>query len=163
MPVLRYRGCRLSILILFCQATCIWSFVSVFHKSQHKHQLHRYSKQLSTGLFVSGSDNSFASSSSSSCSAKEMQLVDYLDSLYNKDNTNDRLPCGLDCTEKERLHVSTLVNQLLLQPENKANGNVVPVADILGDWNLLYTSSRTMMINKSLSGLGRSESDLAKV
>ena len=33
---------------------------------------------------------------------------------------------------------------------------------ILGTWELTYTSSRTMIINRSLSGLGRSTSDLAK-
>eukprot|EP00536_Pseudo-nitzschia_multiseries_P018885 jgi/Psemu1/316394/fgenesh1_kg.3309_\ len=36
------------------------------------------------------------------------------------------------------------------------------VKHILGTWDLRYTSSRTMIINKSLSGLGRSTSDLAR-
>jgi hypothetical protein len=151
MPVL-YR-CQLTILIIFCHVTDIWSLISVFN-TKNQQQQQQYCKQ-STCLFLSG--DSYASS----CTAKETQLLDYLDTLYSKNN--DRLPCGLDCTEKERLQVSNMVNHLLEESSSSNKANNVKAADIVGEWNLLYTSSRTMMINKSLSGLGRSESDMAKV
>jgi len=76
----------------------------------------------------------------------------------------DRLPCGLECTEKEHSQIAQLiaateadeVNNLVLSRRGK-----IEAKDVLGEWKLLYTSSRTMAINKSLSGLGRSSSELA--
>ena len=93
--------------------------------------------------------------------ALEMSLLSFLASL-----PSDRLPCGLDCTDQERDKIAALIDDLVVNdPANKVvlQRGQVKDQDILGEWNLLYTSSRTMMINKSLSGLGRSESELAKV
>jgi hypothetical protein len=57
-----------------------------------------------------------------------------------------------------------MVSALEGDPNNlvasRRNGKIES-KELLGDWNLLYTSSRTMIINKSLSGLGRSVSSLA--
>ena len=77
-----------------------------------------------------------------------------------------RLPCGLECTDKERARVAQRIEVLLESPENVVaqKRGQVDDKDLVGhDWNLLYTSSRTMQINKSLSGLGRSESEMANV
>ena len=73
------------------------------------------------------------------------------------------LPCGLDCKDSTREEISELITQLRQSDANlvKKNGGVVEVKSLLGTWSLLYTSSLTMIINKSLSGLGRSTSDTA--
>jgi len=69
-----------------------------------------------------------------------------------------QLPCGLDCPDPDRARVAELI-----APLDDSNCPPVQAKDILGEWNLLYTSSRTMSINKSLSGLGRSSSERAHV
>ena len=73
------------------------------------------------------------------------------------------LPCGLDCEDSTREEISELIAQLRQSDANlvKRNGGVVEAQSLLGIWSLLYTSSLTMIINKSLSGLGRSTSDTA--
>ena len=73
------------------------------------------------------------------------------------------LPCGLDCKYSTREEISELITQLRQSDANlvKKNGGVFEVKSLLGTWSLLYTSSLTMIINKSLSGLGRSTSDTA--
>jgi len=89
-------------------------------------------------------------------------LLSYL-STINDDEI--RLPCGLDCTDKERDKISQRIAALEQEPSNlvkSRNQGKIEAKDLLGEWELLYTSSRTMVINKSLSGLGRSSSDLAK-
>ena len=66
-----------------------------------------------------------------------------------------RLPCGMECSEEERTKIATLVSDLELSPDNlllQRNGNIL-VGDVLGEWELLYTNSKAMIINKSLSGL----------
>lgn len=93
--------------------------------------------------------------------AKEA-LLSYL-SVLNDDET--RLPCGLACTDKERDKISQLISALEREPSNLVMSRTqgkIEAKDLLGEWDLLYTSSRTMVINKSLSGLGRSSSDLAR-
>ena len=66
-----------------------------------------------------------------------------------------RLPCGMECTDEERGTIATLVSDMEASPENvvvQQNGKIT-VKEILGDWELLYTNSKAMIINKSLSGL----------
>jgi hypothetical protein len=85
-----------------------------------------------------------------------LQVLSDLDSKHE-------LPCGLGCTDKERVIVSNMIDDLCADPSNilvQKNGKI-DVKDVLGEWDLLYTSSRTMVINKSLSGMGRSSSDSA--
>lgn len=80
--------------------------------------------------------------------------------------TTDRLPCGLDGTNKSDMEVILKLVETLEQDEmsnfllQTFNGKITGT-QVLGEWQLLYTSSRTMRINKSLSGLGRSSSDSA--
>lgn len=83
-------------------------------------------------------------------------------SAMNSDTVN-RLPCGFDCTDKERALIQKLVNELELEPTNwvQLNKGKIDAKKVIGEWEMLYTSSRTMTINKSLSGLGRSASTLA--
>jgi 3-deoxy-D-manno-octulosonic-acid transferase len=147
--------------VLCCHVTENVAFVSVFHINNIKNKRSQsYHSEQSTVIFLSSEG-----SSASACTARETQLVNFLDSLTINSRNGDRLPCGLECTEKERQQVSTMVTNLVSKSNSDDNNKAsnVKIGDILGEWNLLYTSSRTMMINKSLSGLGRSESDKAKV
>lgn len=93
-------------------------------------------------------------------SCKE-KLVSYL-STYNSEP--NRLPCGIEGTDSDQKIALELVKECLSSPDNrlfKTNGKIKS-KDILGEWEMLYTTSRTFSINKSLSGLGRSESESAK-
>jgi hypothetical protein len=94
-------------------------------------------------------------------SSREEELLSFL-SAINSDTS--RLPCGLLCTDSERELIQALVSELELEPTNLVllkNGKI-DVAQVLGEWDMLYTSSRVMRINKSLSGLGRSTSEMAQ-
>ena len=83
-----------------------------------------------------------------------------------KQNSDElRVPCGLECTNSERDQIATLIADLEQDPRNlvlSRNRGIIEAKEVLGEWELIYTSSRTMAINKSLSGLGRSTSDLAR-
>eukprot|EP00537_Pseudo-nitzschia_pungens_P000482 CAMPEP_0172364698 /NCGR_PEP_ID=MMETSP1060-20121228/7757_1 /TAXON_ID=37318 /ORGANISM="Pseudo-nitzschia pungens, Strain cf. cingulata" /LENGTH=477 /DNA_ID=CAMNT_0013087755 /DNA_START=163 /DNA_END=1599 /DNA_ORIENTATION=+ len=117
--------------------------------------------------------------SSSSLDARKLKrdLVEYLE--YTESLTCDsddgqvvageRRPWGLDCSDRERAQIFDNILALLAggsQTNLIASGSIRSAKDltkhILGTWDLRYTSSRTMIINKSLSGLGRSTSDLAR-
>jgi len=90
-------------------------------------------------------------------------LLAYFDDLRSSSSTGNRLPCGFDCEDRERDLIQKGIDALEKESENLIfrNGGKLKSNDIMGNWNLLYTSSRTMIINKSLSGLGRSTSDKA--
>jgi len=118
-----------------------------------------------------------------------VEYLEFLQSLKcdsddGRVNVGERRPWGLDCSDKERDRILENVQALLdmdidtdddsntnnnsnnLVAGGNANNNRIWSAKdltqhILGTWDLKYTNSRTMIINKSLSGLGRSTSDLA--
>jgi ABC-type transporter Mla MlaB component len=71
--------------------------------------------------------------------------------------------CGFECTDKEREQIHAMIMDLELDHANLAqlNNGKIDAKRFLGNWEMLYTTSRTMIINKSLSGLGRSTSTLA--
>jgi hypothetical protein len=92
---------------------------------------------------------------------------DRLRSLLSYIDNNDpmKVSCGLDASDKERQVVASVIQQV--EDDAAHNWATIPkgkitFADLAGEWKLLYTSSRTMCINKSLSGLGRSSSDMAQ-
>lgn len=88
-------------------------------------------------------------------------LLKYLAEIHSLDDA--RLPCGFDCSDNERQIVQEMLTALESTENLVIQGNgKVDESKVMGEWNLLYTSSRTMTINKSLSGLGRSSSDMAK-
>jgi hypothetical protein len=79
-------------------------------------------------------------------------LVSFIDIIVDPDT----LPCGLDCTEKDKKQVLNIVEALERQPTNfitKKNGNV-EMSDLSGTWELLYSSSSAMKFNHGLTGLG---------
>ena len=94
-------------------------------------------------------------------SVKE-DLLNYLNDIHTLDSA--KLPCGFDCTENERKVVQEMITALESSTANLVviNQGRIEEKQVMGEWNLLYTSSRTMTINKSLSGLGRSSSNMAK-
>jgi hypothetical protein len=93
-------------------------------------------------------------------SVKDIVLT-YINDL--RSNSSVRLPCGFDCDNRERELIQKGIDAMQQEPDNRLfrNGGRLTSSDVMGNWNLLYTSSRTMIINKSLSGLGRSTSDKA--
>jgi hypothetical protein len=85
----------------------------------------------------------------------KVQLLALMDQI-NSDG--DRLPCGLESTEREEKVVMDIVNQLEQAPSNvvtQKKGNI-QLTDMAGSWELLYSSSSAMKFNKGLSGLGGS-------
>jgi hypothetical protein len=110
-------------------------------------------------LYADGDNIGTADTDSPAC-LKE-SLMNTLSFLHN--NCPDNMPCGLGCNEEERQFVSKMISGLCGDQNNllvSRNGKI-EATDIIGEWDLLYTSSRTMVINKSLSGLGRSSSESA--
>jgi hypothetical protein len=98
-------------------------------------------------------------------SSKKDDLLKLLSDM-NIDEANSRLPCGLQCTDAEREAVASLVDELEHDGHSnlvRVNNGKVEAKSLIGDWELLYTNSRTMAINKSLSGLGRSASSMANI
>jgi len=68
------------------------------------------------------------------------------------------LSCGLEATEKEQANILEIVTALEAEPINTVltkAGDIVPI-DLVGSWDLLYTSSGMMSYNRGLSGLGGS-------
>ena len=92
------------------------------------------------------------------------RLQSLLDYIQNREK--GRESCGLDANEKEQDLVASVIAEVEQDERNnlvkQRKGGEITFADLQGDWQLLYTSSRTMIINKSLTGLGRSSSEYAQ-
>lgn len=87
----------------------------------------------------------------------EMVKKELFDAIENL-NDEDKLPCGLEATGREKDKILALVDELEMSPENfvrKRNGVIIQ-EDLAGNWDLLYSSSSAMTFNKGLSGLGGS-------
>ena len=82
------------------------------------------------------------------------ELLDLIDELEKLAEDEGRQPCGLDCTELEQERVLEVVGELEREPCNRVlGGGAVPKADLVGSWDLIYSSSSTMKYNEGLSGL----------
>lgn len=105
-------------------------------------------------LFEDDDDESEEPTSDPANEAK-VQLLALLEEM-NSDT--ERLPCGLESTEREEEVVMDIVNVLEEAPSNlvtKKQGKI-QLTDMAGSWDLLYSSSSAMKFNKGLSGLGGS-------
>ena len=83
----------------------------------------------------------------------DTELVEYLESLNNQADT---LPCGLECSDSDRAKAAALIAHLIDDDQQNmvhANNGRLDIKDVLGDWVLLYTNSRTFSIVKSLNEL----------
>jgi hypothetical protein len=88
-------------------------------------------------------------------------LLSYLTQVHSYDKI--KLPCGFDCTDKEREVIQEFITTLETTPNLVlVNNGKVDESQVMGEWDLLYTSSRTITINKSLSELGPSSSSMAQ-
>ena len=70
----------------------------------------------------------------------------------------DRLPCGLEATEEEQGSIQEIVSALESNSANivRQKQGSIEMSDVVGEWDLLYSSSAAMAYNKGLSGLGGS-------
>jgi len=87
------------------------------------------------------------------------ELLELLEDIDKIGEEEGRLLCGLDCNELEQERVLEVVGELEREPYNKvvavsaSGGGAVSQEALLGDWELLYSSSSTMKYNEGLSGL----------
>jgi len=92
--------------------------------------------------------------------SKEEELMALLTGMNGQQQENDasgQLPCGMDCKDETREIVSDLIEQLASSASNRAA--TLQAKDLLGSWDLLYTSSKAMILNENLSGLTASGPD----
>lgn len=85
----------------------------------------------------------------------KQDLVSFLKEI-NEDE--DVLPCGLESTTEEQREILDICNKLESSSMNlvRAKQGAIEPSDLVGTWELLYTSSSAMKFNKGLSGLGGS-------
>jgi len=86
----------------------------------------------------------------------KVELLELLEDLDKIGEEEGRLLCGLDCNELEQERVLEVVGELEREPYNKVvtvGGGAVSKEELVGDWELLYSSSSTMKYNEGLSGL----------
>eukprot|EP00956_Cyclotella_meneghiniana_P005976 scaffold7802_cov71-Cyclotella_meneghiniana.AAC.11 len=89
------------------------------------------------------------------------ELLEFIQDLGKLSEEEGRQPCGLDCTELEQERVLEIVGELEQEPYNLVaqggESNTVPKEvrkeDLVGNWDLIYSSSSTMKYNEGLSGL----------
>ena len=87
------------------------------------------------------------------------ELLEFIQDLNKLSEEEGRQPCGLDCTELEQERVLEVAGELEQEPYNRVGGgsNVAPKEvrkeDLVGNWDLIYSSSSTMKYNEGLSGL----------
>lgn len=101
--------------------------------------------------------NDDADTATAEASRVKEDLLGFIDLIDNEDD-EEALPCGLDATEKDQKQVLNIVSALEAQPTNfikLKNGNI-DISDLIGTWELIYSSSAAMKFNKGLSGLGGS-------
>jgi hypothetical protein len=100
-------------------------------------------------------DNEAAVTAKSNFAAIKAGLLNFLSALNNDE---DRLPCGLECTDREINEVLKMVTNLENDSSNvvRQRQGDIQLADLTGKWELLYSSSSAMKFNKGLSGLGGS-------
>lgn len=100
-------------------------------------------------------DDDAAVAAKSNFAAIKDGLLNFLSALNNDE---DRLPCGLECTDREINEVLKMVTNLENDSSNivRQRQGDIQLADLTGKWELLYSSSSAMKFNKGLSGLGGS-------
>ena len=104
-------------------------------------------------------NTSISSKAAAATTNKNEKIKDDLLAAIDRINRDeDRLPCGLEATDKEKAFVQDLVSALELDPANivRQKQGAIEMTDIDGEWELLYSSSAAMAYNKGLSGLGGS-------
>ena len=89
----------------------------------------------------------------------KVELLELLEDIDKIGEEEGRLLCGLDCNELEQERVLEVVGEIERETYNKVvaasntGGGAVSKDELLGEWELLYSSSSTMKYNEGLSGL----------
>mmetsp|Transcript_32377 Transcript_32377/g.65056 ORF Transcript_32377/g.65056 Transcript_32377/m.65056 type:complete len:661 (+) Transcript_32377:56-2038(+) len=87
------------------------------------------------------------------------ELLELLEDIAAISEEEGRQPCGLDCTELEQERVLEVVAELEREPYNQVRAigemgsNTIDKQELVGLWDLIYSSSSTMKYNEGLSGL----------
>lgn len=87
------------------------------------------------------------------------ELLEYIEDIAKISDEEGRQICGLDCSEMEQERVLEIVRELEREPYNQvvalslSGDGVVPKEELVGTWDLVYSSSSTMKYNNGLSGL----------
>ena len=87
------------------------------------------------------------------------ELLEYIEDIAKLAEEEGQQPCGLDCSELEQERVLEVVSELEREPYNQvvavtASGSgAVDKQELVGVWELIYSSSSTMKYNEGLSGL----------
>jgi len=109
-------------------------------------------------LFEDADEVKMGSSPDLAASAASQRVKDDLLGFLDIIIEEDKLPCGLEASEKDQSQILNIVQALERQPSNMISlkkGNI-ELNDLAGTWELLYSSSSAMKFNKGLSGLGGS-------
>lgn len=87
--------------------------------------------------------------------SRKKELLGVID-RFNSDK--ERLPCGIEGTEKEKQLLMEIVSDLEVESNNfvQQKQGAIEMTDIAGEWDLLYSTSSAFQYNKGLTGLGGS-------
>jgi len=83
-------------------------------------------------------------------------LLGFIDIIVEEDENEE--PCGFGATESDQGQIMNIVQVLEQQPTNmivQKEGNI-ELIDLVGMWEMIYTSSSAMKFNQGLSGIGGS-------
>jgi hypothetical protein len=88
----------------------------------------------------------------------KVELLELLDDITKASAEDGRLMCGLDSSELEQERVLEVVSELERESYNRvvsyeSGGVGASKEELVGTWELIYSSSSTMKYNEGLSGL----------
>lgn len=87
------------------------------------------------------------------------ELLELISDLAKLAEEEGQLLCGLDCGDLEQERVLEIVSEIERESYNQVvsvgstGAGAVDKMELVGDWDLLYSSSSTMKYNEGLSGL----------
>merc|ERR1712127_370368 len=89
----------------------------------------------------------------------KVELLEYIEDIAKLAEEEGQQKCGLDCSELEQERVLEVVSELEREPYNRvvtvsaSGGGAIEKEELIGVWELVYSSSSTMKYNEGLSGL----------
>eukprot|EP00581_Thalassiosira_minuscula_P007724 CAMPEP_0183710162 /NCGR_PEP_ID=MMETSP0737-20130205/5981_1 /TAXON_ID=385413 /ORGANISM="Thalassiosira miniscula, Strain CCMP1093" /LENGTH=563 /DNA_ID=CAMNT_0025938385 /DNA_START=366 /DNA_END=2057 /DNA_ORIENTATION=- len=87
------------------------------------------------------------------------ELLEAIEDIVQLAEEEGQQICGLDCSEMEQERVLEIVSELEREPYNQVvalsatGAGAVDKEELVGTWDLIYSSSSTMKYNEGLSGL----------
>jgi len=88
------------------------------------------------------------------------ELLEFIEDIAQLSSEEGLQLCGLDCSELERERVLEVASELEREPYNQVvavsastGDGAVKKEELVGTWDLIYSSSSTMKYNEGLSGL----------